>query len=468
MSATTQPTQISFEENGFDRFPPSNTPYHLEHIDAPAPIQPEVSIFEYYSVANEHRDICRMRKSGVSEAVITSYIQENAVTFGLEFAGLVSHTSIQYKLDQKTGELLYVCEDGQHIRMRDSYEGLAVEAGEGSREHEEYVGYSRCEAALAGGAASAVIVSPPHAEAAELASAGYGLVMAMVADEKDASNVRLHIVRYNEHVGSLSTTNAIASRLQDSYFATHEQTPSGEDGRVYKSESECRTNPFISASDNPEADFHIVLQAVGVSAEKLRLSALYEAKLRQDLMPYINKYSNAVLSGDVRAGREVLSEYFNAAKDLKRRLENHVKEQAAAGQIARARLGSSSARGVTLTEQDRKILEVAMIQTGDARYKGPATAQAGGSCPVSQSGKMVNGLSIDRGLATGQTPESMMGRGAINTAENYKDDPNLCRCGNREPHFHCPGQKDGKACEHPITVGKGISKCPSCGHGKTC
>ena len=173
-------------------------------------------------------------------------------------------------------------------------------------------------------------MSPPHAEAAELASAGYGLVMAMVADEKDASNVRLHIVRYNEHVGSLSTTNAIASRLQDSYFATHERTPSGEDGRVYKSESECRTNPFISASDNPEADFHIVLQAVGVSAEKLRLSALYEAKLRQDLMPYINEYSSAVLSGDVRAGREVLSEYFNAAKDLKRRLENHVKEQAAA------------------------------------------------------------------------------------------------------------------------------------------
>lgn len=49
-----------------------------------------------------------------------------------------------------------------------------------------------------------------------------------------------------------------------------------------------------------------------------------------------------------------------------------------------------------------------------------------------------------------------------------KDDPDLCRCGGKEPHFHCPGSKDGKACNHVIIVGKGISKCPSCGQGKTC
>jgi len=49
---------------------------------------------------------------------------------------------------------------------------------------------------------------------------------------------------------------------------------------------------------------------------------------------------------------------------------------------------------------------------------------------------------------------------------NYKDDPNLCRCGGREPHFHCPGE-NGK-CSNIIIVGKGITSCSKCGQGKTC
>ncbi len=49
---------------------------------------------------------------------------------------------------------------------------------------------------------------------------------------------------------------------------------------------------------------------------------------------------------------------------------------------------------------------------------------------------------------------------------DYKDDPNLCRCSGREPHFHCPG-KNG-TCRHIIIVGKGITTCPICGQGKIC
>lgn len=468
MYTSTLPKRESFE-HGIDHSHPLQ-PRHLapEQIEAAPTVAPEVSIFEYYSVANEHGDIMRMRQEGVGADVIASYIHENAVTFGLEFAGLVSHTSIQYKIDRTTGELLYACGDGQHVRMRDSYEGLAIEAGDGSREHEEYVGYSRCEAALAAGATSAIIVSPPHVEAARFAKDGYGLVMAMIQDAQSEENVRLHILRYNEPVGSLLHTNDIASRLHDSYMQTHDAVSKEGHGRIFQNESECRINPFISHSDNPEADFNLVLQAVGVAPEKLRLSALYEAKLRQDLAPYIDQYTSNVLAGDIAAGEESLSEYFNAAKDLKVQLEHHIAQATAAGQAQHVRLRPGASFGVALTEQDKRILETAMIQTGDARYKGPATAQGGGSCPVSSSGRVVSGLSMDRGLATGQTPDSMMGRQAINSSENYKDDPNLCRCGNREPHFHCPGQKDGKACEHPIVVGKGISKCPACGKGKTC
>lgn len=50
-----------------------------------------------------------------------------------------------------------------------------------------------------------------------------------------------------------------------------------------------------------------------------------------------------------------------------------------------------------------------------------------------------------------------------------ENDSNLCHCGNRSPHFHCPGKKsNGEACNHAIIVGRGTTKCPSCGAGKTC
>lgn len=50
-----------------------------------------------------------------------------------------------------------------------------------------------------------------------------------------------------------------------------------------------------------------------------------------------------------------------------------------------------------------------------------------------------------------------------------EDDPNLCRCSDLAPHFHCPGnKKDGTLCRHPIIVGKGTTACISCGAGKMC
>lgn len=50
-----------------------------------------------------------------------------------------------------------------------------------------------------------------------------------------------------------------------------------------------------------------------------------------------------------------------------------------------------------------------------------------------------------------------------------EDDPNLCRCAKSiKAHFHCPGTKEGTPCKHPINVGEGITKCPSCGESKKC
>lgn len=56
----------------------------------------------------------------------------------------------------------------------------------------------------------------------------------------------------------------------------------------------------------------------------------------------------------------------------------------------------------------------------------------------------------------------------IKSLTDAKNDPNLCRCGGKEPHFHCPGNKDGETCNHIIIVGQGTTRCPSCGMGKVC
>ncbi len=51
---------------------------------------------------------------------------------------------------------------------------------------------------------------------------------------------------------------------------------------------------------------------------------------------------------------------------------------------------------------------------------------------------------------------------------DYKNDPDLCSCGQpSEAHFHCPGKK-GESCTNTILVGYGITECSQCGATATC
>ncbi len=443
---------------------PKPTSTGREHVQTPEQDTPkQVSIFEYYDVENEMRDVRRMHREGVDAPGTEAYVRENAVTFGLEFAGMVPHTSIAYHLDTQSGELQYVASTGERIRMRDSYEGLADEKGPGSREEQECIGYRICEQALATGATSAMIVSPPHEEAAAFATSGYGLVMAMMRDEQSPEDVRLHIFRYREPVGSLYRTNQIAQSLAESGMRTR---GADEVRDRYVGEQECRTNPFVGETD-ADLEFASVLSAVGITAEELRFSALYETKLRSELAPYLDRYTHHALAGEVQAAKDALSSYFNAAKDLKIKLQQALSEEAPSSQ-PKQRIHASYANGLQHNaEADRRILEAQYVMAHDTSYDKPATAEAGGSCPVSSKGRLVSALSMERGLLDGQTPQAMLGGGSVDSVD-YKDDPNLCRCGNREPHFHCPGTKDGKPCNHAIIVGQGTDKCPECGAGKVC
>lgn len=59
---------------------------------------------------------------------------------------------------------------------------------------------------------------------------------------------------------------------------------------------------------------------------------------------------------------------------------------------------------------------------------------------------------------------------ALFNEPDYKNDPNLCHCGQpTEPHFHCGGTTDkGGVCDHPIIVGDGTTQCPECQRKSIC
>lgn len=91
--------------------------------------------------------------------------------------------------------------------------------------------------------------------------------------------------------------------------------------------------------------------------------------------------------------------------------------------------------------------------------------------------KSVGGGSCGDGVGFGSGEESAFGYTPDGLADNfgrqdkrvdYREDKNLCRCKGQDPHFHCPGEKEGKKCSHAIIVGRGITKCPNCGKGKVC
>ena len=89
----------------------------------------------------------------------------------------------------------------------------------------------------------------------------------------------------------------------------------------------------------------------------------------------------------------------------------------------------------------------------------------------------VGGGSCGDGVGFGAGEESVFGYAPDGLSQtfgrqgrnaDFREDKNLCRCKGQDPHFHCPGEKEGKKCAHAIVVGKGITKCPNCGKGKVC
>lgn len=101
------------------------------------------------------------------------------------------------------------------------------------------------------------------------------------------------------------------------------------------------------------------------------------------------------------------------------------------------------------------------------RENGLSEINLGGGC----GGSSVNASEIDdfspKSIFESFSSFSSNYRYLTQHKKDYKDDPSLCHCGNpSEAHFHCPGNNE--KCRHPIVVGNGTTKCPSCGMEATC
>jgi len=265
-------------------------------------------------------------------------------------------------------------------------------------------------------------------------------------------NIHLHVVRYREQVGSLEKTNQIAESLNETYMTTRGAMESCDEGIVYETESDCRTNPFISESGNPAADFSLIMRSVNTTPHELRFSNLYEKKLRADLEPYIAAYSQAIMGADAQVAEDVLSEFFNAAKDLRQKMEHHIAQQSSS--TPHKALQAKSSMLYEADDHDRAILDAKLIQYGDAQYREPAFTQSGGSCPVSRSsGGGLGALKLDEVLSSGDTIESLTKSGESST--HYES-------------YECPGCGGTLSGESKSDKSSWRKECENCGHKLGC
>lgn len=101
------------------------------------------------------------------------------------------------------------------------------------------------------------------------------------------------------------------------------------------------------------------------------------------------------------------------------------------------------------------------------RENGITEVRLGGGC----GGSTVSSSEVDdfspKNIFESMSTFSSTYRFLTQNKKDYKNDPNLCHCGNpSEAHFHCPGNNE--KCRHPIVVGNGTTKCPACGMAATC
>ncbi len=380
------------------------------------------SIFNFYSIPNEVSFLKKVK--GISSEDERFYLRENVLRFFGEFVGKVPYTKISYKV--KNGDLFFA--DMQVMR---TYKETAEMTERGSREWAEYEGMDKVRKGLAyDEISSAFMISP-----SKIADYGLGFYF-----KKRGDTIDEYILRYKEGLGMTS----VSSRIQTGI--TKKPT-------FYTSANEFIANPLFFSTDTSWAQI-LNLPEVGIDMASIEKSQLFEKRIEQELGGWIDEYANEVRR---------LALYDSDSPAYKEKEESVKILFVALFNMAQAIKDDIDKPGTSVPsvfyDGDPEAIRYFYNREEEPLITG------GGSCAVTTRSNGRHGFlsshDIHSLMKDGKTAESEF------TGEKAKDDPNLCRChASSEPHFHCPGANE--TCRHAIDVGKGITKCPSCGEGARC
>lgn len=416
-------------------------------------------ITDFYNVENDVSFLLKYTRNSPQE-VKEHYLKENIYGLLAEFAGKVPYRKISYLLGD--GGLTY-----GEIKMTEMLKHTTDIGGE--REKQENIGQSwiyqefeesHLRASVEGGQPlqHAALLSPPK-------KWQYGFLFYYATEfdqELGREVVRMHAIKYDEKQDEIYNSQKILNKLNPQLF--------------YKNTQEFLETPVFDLVKTP--NLNAVLMAAGVSSQDVAYSHWFEEAVKQDaVISYgVNNYLRLALelsentdSLDAHLRQKVLQVMeltivgiYNRAKEIR---ENY----------------SANLNGTSPSIKNEQLSGPQLYENAYAAYgqilagysSQPAVVVGGGSCPVpTKSGGdgFPTSYSLSEGLNKGQTIESQLSGKNTSKRIDYKDDPNLCQCGQpNSAHFHCPGKTEkGAACKHPIIVGTRTSVCPGCGLAATC
>lgn len=439
-------------------------------VEVASPEQKEESIFESYAVENDPKMLQRMIKKAhetganakqIEEMIYAYdnvYLRANLLSYFEEFVAKIPEKSIHGVIkNDGTFEIM-------GMDMREMYVKTAEMAGQDSREWHEMEGLDKVYEALKTNNRAVWFSSSKLAD--------YGFMMVFMKGEYDEKlggyPIEERLLRYDEKLGEVGPTREMYKSVVDKFGL---QAPNSDNFNDYKGFLQ---SPLTYNHDGIE-DINFLLKIAKLDETSAQRSQEFEKDIFPQLKPLVDRYRQVVMKMvdfdlDDAADSELLT--------LKKEAELLVGAMFNASKLAleMKKKGDTKNGALLLVPQlsdestDKEKMEFyAMAQQLAGREKLVITG--GSNCTVARSDGQTERLTRNSfaGLVSSGaigTHDALQLLGLNNT--DYKDDPNLCRCGKANgPHFHCPGG-DGKECGHPIVVGKGISTCPKCGAGKKC
>jgi hypothetical protein len=373
----------------------------------------EESLFNHYSIDNEVEFLRKIEH--LSQEEKRFYIRENMLGFLGEYAGKIPYKKITYL--QKNGGF-----DFAGIDMNSMYRSLLEEVAVGSREWYETQGMLNVQEEFSSGLSNtATVFSPPK-------QADYSFAFHFEKGSYDGNlsgvPITEYILRYPEHVNSIKNTKHIARSISSENV-----------DEVFTSAHDFLKTPFYSLTSHKETEIARLLNLVGIDNDTIQTSKQYEQIIRNDLMPWIDRYFDYVSE----LSRSSTSTYQTTKEQT---------EHLLGALYNRARFIKEALDTSLLTQDDSNFLNRSLQLFQEDTYSEnhikffaqskPLTV-TGGSCPVT---KKTDGLFGNSFLSIGDIHSQLL---EGNTLSSIVD---------KEP-FECP------RCHFKTHKSVG-DQCPSC------